>query len=926
MKKKCRRMKKQEINKMKLIIVLIIIIIFICTIIGILNFKDIRVFVLSKFIKLEKIEIIAEQNTLEVGEKVELKVKYYPDNADFYDYTIESSNNDIINVENNNVIEGINKGNATVKVTCNGKEAKEDINVMIKAKEINLQEDEKNIRIGEKYQIVAKVIPEDASNTNLKYLSENEEIATVNELGEIEGIKEGETTIRIFNQSEEVENTIKITVLKNPVEKIEIDDSNVEIGKNERYILTATVTPNTATYKEVKWKSNNENILTIDENGIIKTKGIGKTSVVAITDNGDKQGECIFNIVNNPKDTYQLKDNLVKNLNIDSNNISENKELLRYLGVFPSDTTTKTVMILAIIVIGIILFTSIFVIRNSFNISLTEKTKELGMLASIDATSKQIKRSILFEGFIIGVIAMPIGIIVGLLAIYIVLAIVNNLLMDSNIVDNFDLKFVISPIAIAVSVIVSIIMIFVSSLKPAKRAAKITPIDAIRETNDVKVSSKKLKVSKLTKKLFGVSGEIGAKNFKRSKKKYRTTIFSITLSIILFISMNAVIENVFKASDYMYSENGEDNIVVNTPSSDEKSKYEYFDKILKLDNIEKYAIVKEFTVLVGEPYISEGYKKLINYEGEKDGITTKVETENEVNVSIVSVGDVQYKEYLKELGLSQEEAEGKGILYDQFWEKQEDKRIQYSVLNINSGDELEFEYLKENEENPGKVKIPIILKTDKTPMSMFKENNGKPVIIISDSLMKEYEDTLQAVNLRTTGIYIKSSDPYKLEQEIENIDSTNKNMIFNIEQSRKQNETMSLILSIFSYGFIIVISVIGITNIFNTITTNMALRSKEFAVLKSVGMTDKEFKKMINYESLLYGIKSILYGIPIGLILSYLIYKVMSESLQTEYHFPLIPVIISIVAVFIIIFITMRYASKKSQKINLIETIRSENI
>lgn len=926
MKKKCRRMKKQEINKMKVIIVLIIIIIFICTIIGILNFKDIRVFVLSKFIKLEKIEIIAEQNTLEVGEKVELKVKYYPDNADFYDYTIESSNNDIINVENNNVIEGINKGNATVKVTCNGKEAKEDINVMIKAKEINLQEDEKNIRIGEKYQIVAKVIPEDASNTNLKYLSENEEIATVNELGEIEGIKEGETTIRIFNQSEEVENTIKITVLKNPVEKIEIDDSNVEIGKNERYILTATVTPNTATYKEVKWKSNNENILTIDENGIIKTKGIGKTSVVAITDNGDKQGECIFNIVNNPKDTYQLKDNLVKNLNIDSNNISENKELLRYLGVFPSDTTTKTVMILAIIVIGIILFTSIFVIRNSFNISLTEKTKELGMLASIDATSKQIKRSILFEGFIIGVIAMPIGIIVGLLAIYIVLAIVNNLLMDSNIVDNFDLKFVISPIAIAVSVIVSIIMIFVSSLKPAKRAAKITPIDAIRETNDVKVSSKKLKVSKLTKKLFGVSGEIGAKNFKRSKKKYRTTIFSITLSIILFISMNAVIENVFKASDYMYSENGEDNIVVNTPSSDEKSKYEYFDKILKLDNIEKYAIVKEFTVLVGEPYISEGYKKLINYEGEKDGITTKVETENEVNVSIVSVGDVQYKEYLKELGLSQEEAEGKGILYDQFWEKQEDKRIQYSVLNINSGDELEFEYLKENEENPGKVKIPIILKTDKTPMSMFKENNGKPVIIISDSLMKEYEDTLQAVNLRTTGIYIKSSDPYKLEQEIENIDSTNKNMIFNIEQSRKQNETMSLILSIFSYGFIIVISVIGITNIFNTITTNMALRSKEFAVLKSVGMTDKEFKKMINYESLLYGIKSILYGIPIGLILSYLIYKVMSESLQTEYHFPLIPVIISIVAVFIIIFITMRYASKKSQKINLIETIRSENI
>ncbi|HJJ16160.1 MAG TPA: Ig-like domain-containing protein [Clostridiaceae bacterium] len=306
MKNKCRRMKKQEINKKKIIILSISIIILICTIIGILNFKDIKVFVLSKFIKLEKIEIIAEQNTLEVGEKAEIKIKYYPDNANFYSYTIESSNNDIINVENNSIVEGINKGNATVKVICNGKEAEEELSVMIKAKEITLQEEKKNIKIGEKCQIVAKIIPENASDTNLKYLSENEEIATVNELGEIQGIKEGETMIRIFNQSEEVEKEAKVIVSKKPVEKIEIDDSNVEIGKNQRYILTAIVTPDTATYKDIKWKSNNENILTIDESGIIKAKGIGKTSVFAITDNGDKQAECIFNIVNTPKENKKL--------------------------------------------------------------------------------------------------------------------------------------------------------------------------------------------------------------------------------------------------------------------------------------------------------------------------------------------------------------------------------------------------------------------------------------------------------------------------------------------------------------------------------------------------------------------------------------------------------------------------------------------
>lgn len=171
MKNKSRRMKKRKINKKQIIILLLIVIIFMSLIVVILNFKGFKVFVLSKFIKLEKIEIINEQNTLEVGEKVEIKIKYYPENANFYGYTIESSNNDIINIENNSTIEGKNKGNATIKVVCNGKATEEEINVKIKAKEITSQE-EKIIKIGEKYQIFAKIIPKDANDTTLKYLSE----------------------------------------------------------------------------------------------------------------------------------------------------------------------------------------------------------------------------------------------------------------------------------------------------------------------------------------------------------------------------------------------------------------------------------------------------------------------------------------------------------------------------------------------------------------------------------------------------------------------------------------------------------------------------------------------------------------------------------------------------------------------------------
>lgn len=321
---KNRRIIKQELNKNKIIII-IIIIVFICLNALILNYKEIKVFILSRFIKLEKIEIIVEQNTLEVGEKAQIRIKFYPDNANFYSYSLKSSNNDIIKIENNNTIEGINAGNAIVKLICNGKETEKNINVIIKAKEIKLENTEKSIKIGEKYQITAQILPEDASNIDLKYLSMNEEIATVNEFGEVEGKIDGETEIRILEQTEQLENSIKIIVLKNPVEKIEIDDNNVEIGKNEKYILTATVTPISATYKDIEWKSENENILIIDTNGIITTKNIGKTKVIAITDNGDKQAECVINVVNNPKETKKI---YAKNKNAIRINANKNSTCL----------------------------------------------------------------------------------------------------------------------------------------------------------------------------------------------------------------------------------------------------------------------------------------------------------------------------------------------------------------------------------------------------------------------------------------------------------------------------------------------------------------------------------------------------------------------------------------------------------------------
>ena len=218
-----------------------------------------------------------------------------------------------------------------------------------------------------------------------------------------------------------------------------------------------------------------------------------------------------------------------------------------------------------------------------------------------------------------------------------------------------------------------------------------------------------------------------------------------------------------------------------------------------------------------------------------------------------------------------------------------------------------------------KGNIKIAKRADKYPLGSLFSNDTNPIIIISDEMMQNFDNSLVSIN-------INAEDPYKVQEEIIKIDKTNKDNIYNVEEDVRAAKNMNLIVSIFVYGFIAVISIIGVTNIFNTITTNMALRNREFAILKSIGMTNKEFKKMIHYESFIYGLKALIFGLPVGVALSYLIYTVTADVYTTSYELPIIPIFISIIFVFAIIFMTMRYAVKKTKNQNIIETIRKENI
>ena len=573
-----------------------------------------------------------------------------------------------------------------------------------------------------------------------------------------------------------------------------------------------------------------------------------------------------------------------------------NENLLRWEIFNFGDTTISMLVKVISIVILIIIGTSIFVIRNAFAISTTEKTKMIGMLKSIGATKKQIKKSIITEGMILGIIAIPLGILSGILADYILVIIVNLLVGDFMFGDLNGMVFNVSFIAILVSIILGFITIYLSSLASTKKASRISPIESIRGNNNYNVKAKKLRTPLIIKKLFKTGGVVAYKNLKRSSKKYRTTVISLVVSILVFITMNTFINYGFSLSN-MYYTDIDYNIIIYSYEEEDVS------KILSLDNIEKYTKISDGpAITIDKKYLSDLGEEVMGKYLDNVTIMTYV------------LDETSFRNYLEKLNLKYENYKDKVIFNDYFLYSSEDNRKYDRFLNVNINDIVNGN----TEDDSVSVKIDYITSTHPDGLENTYIDGG--MIYVSENYYKEHFNTKTIPQ----SISIKSNNAEQFEKDFNNLKLEAN--ITNLEQMMKQNKSMILVISIFLYGFITVITLIGVTNIFNTITTNMELRQKEFAMLKSIGMTKKEFNRMINLETLFYSTKSLVIGIVLGILGSFGIYKAFATAFDNGFKFPLAPIVISIVAVFVLVFFIMRFSLKKINKQNIIETIRNDNI
>ena len=618
----------------------------------------------------------------------------------------------------------------------------------------------------------------------------------------------------------------------------------------------------------------------------------------------------LFNNVGDYEETTEQIVNTVKeDTGVDISTVA-NVNVIRFDGGL-SENTMNVLYGIAGVIIVIIVVSSVFVIRNSFAISVAEKTKQYGMLASVGATKKQIRKTVLLEGTYIGAIAIPLGILCGIIAIVVLLWIVNYLIGD--MMEGVVFIYNVPLLPILLSIVISAITIYLSCIIPAIRASRISPIEAIRGNEDIKIKAKKIKTSKLTKKIFGIGGVIASKNLKRNKKKYRTTVISLVVSIAIFISLSSFLDYGKRAVGLYYTDMKYNVDVYN-------GDIELYNEIAQLNNIDDYSYSFTTSAIIDiEKYGSE-YGKKISEINRAYYEEAERETEYQDTVAVIMFSNDYFKKFIKELGLNESDYKNIAILEDDEFEYNEDgTSVLRNYYNIKEGETITINL------NGEERQVTIAKRSDQRPMGFEGSYATDGWIFVSEDFMEDKDN-----EIISTGMYINSSDASQLERDINNIIADNdsyKNVhITNLAEFADQERRILLLVSIFLYGFITVITLIGVTNIFNTITTNMILRSKEFANLKSIGMTTKEFNKMIRLESLLYGLKSLLIGIPIGLLGSFCIYQAFKNSVDFGYMIPWVSILISIIFVFIIVGATMKYSLSKINKQNIIETIRQDNI
>ena len=645
------------------------------------------------------------------------------------------------------------------------------------------------------------------------------------------------------------------------------------------------------------------------------------------------------------KSMYAWSDGVAEELGVLNGN---NTTLLAYSMISGNSGIVHMLNLLKWIMMLIVAAGSVAVIYSSFSISISERGRYLGMLASVGATRKQKRDSVLTEAVLLGIIGIPLGLLLGYLGVFVVTKCIQGLIGDmlnyGMDMETVSMRVIVSWPAIAGAVILAAVTIFVSAWIPAARASRITPVEAIRQNRDIKLSRKQVKTSKLTRKLFGFEGELALKNLKRNKKRYRATVISLIFCIALYLSVSSFTEYL-KGAYQMASGLETANYPDYSVSIYELERKEQEKLIEKIRNLSGYAEMEVTDFMNYNFYPSA---EALDPEVRKEatlggGMQTGGKHEETIafNLQVIGLDDQSMEAYVKKIGADGELLkQGGAILINRRMDIKEGRRAWKQTWSLRTGDTLTGDFWfvehfedteKEPEEKLASIGIPVAGVTDELPLggSYSGDINTVTMYTTMETALKLRTQKAVMENTEVSEscqIYLTAENKEILGEGLNELDENRNLYVYDATGALEQFQNMLLLMNVFVYGFIILTALICVTSIFNTISTSMALRKREYAMLQSVGMDPKRFRRMITYESFFYGLKALIWGLPIGIALMYLIYRSISEALDIGFYVLWNQVFIAVVSVLAVVGITMRYSARKIKKANIVETLKEENV
>jgi len=598
-----------------------------------------------------------------------------------------------------------------------------------------------------------------------------------------------------------------------------------------------------------------------------------------------------------------------------------NENLLRFMGISDNKAFNALLYTIGGVLALIIMTGSVFLIYNSFYISLNERVQQYGILMSVGATAKQLRGAVLFEGICIGCIGIPFGILLGIGCVIPFLPVAART-FSTLISYGVPLKLAVSFPAVLGCALVSMATILISAYIPARKAAATPAIDCIRQTGEIKTEAKSVRIGKTAWKLYGLEGTLALKNFKRNRKRYRSIVLSLSLSIVLTVAGSAFGTTLKKASGEYLGEQADGDVAFLTQDMAEEEFVRLYDRMKGMEGLDKSTWQADYLYAGETKELPEDFLRAYR-EAMGDGSFGQSQR---MILYTQFIEDDIYCAFVKQLGLPVEEYTG------------EDAKVFVYGIDVREhiayfkGESMHFTISSSSGDRTKEICATF---EDNYPVDPAYILEGDPAYVfqvMAPLSMRPQFEGIDTVDGRahlgalfwteTPSQILRQIQAYLVEEEI-----MADYRLYNLSQAFEIFRSTGFVVDVFTCVFTAMITLIAVANVFNTISTNIRLRRRELAMLRSVGMSDKGFNRMMRFECAFYGMWTLLFGVPVSSALAYLIHKAIVTAERAEdiaFAFPWAAMGISILGVFCIVFITMVYATGKIRKENIIDALRDE--